>query len=1636
MAKKDWIATVKDFLLEQLSGINNNVLYVEDVGGVKYEFVLEFPDDIPTKTGISGSEIVDINKTLDNTIVNVQRVFPDGEVIIDYSFNAKGKGGDVQALENFNKILKEGKGMKGVLLEYYDTFPVETTLPTTLENDITIPNTPEGIDTPTSVVDEVDKLTPLADDVKEVTNDFTFNKFAEKQRTADSVIFRELEDGTIELLTIQRKRGPHRSLYALPGGIVESTVLDDEKILQAVIDPGKTFMRENTIHEYFIPFDTKQVVDVGKSANEIFAREGLREAIEEVGIDRTVIKNASTLPVKYERFDWDARAAKGVDVGGIVMLVDNDWVPTAKDDAKSYEWIKLDDVVDGSKELAFGHAEFVEDGFSKFYNNSIFEKSNIYTTYKNKSKYGIDIINQLQNIKKQNSARNVEIIKQANVVREQLGQPLINTNTTSFIDKENREMINSIRSIGYRDIGRNGFTAAQRMSPDIIFYDIMYQALNRDVQTNFIVEEDLVEVGREIAGIGQEPEQSLNRLVKLKPEAQARVINEIRENTLKRYGSNLKMMVNDGMKISPVVNSLYENARSIIYSEDFETVLKEILKEEVEIKVFNQNDETGKVVYDIVGYNMSEAADYATLDPTNSLIQEKGLKEAVDDNLNYLSYNYEEIAQPLNNLRERNNLFYKNTFPEEVYMDPIQWWKSSGQNFPEAALDIKKLKRGPGNTLIGMTYHGSQGLNTTGMEVIKILKDEIPKLNVSKTTQEAVQQFDNAWNRYLNKIATENNLDWLDPTKNRGNNLRGSVMYTTNNPGLAASYALGGNAGDLVTSGRNRINEAIHTLINNKDIFDVNNIKKLNRINSKLNKYGLQIVPNWQDMGEVAMRTLTNEPPFLVSPIIMQNNFKVPVDKMLHTDMPITRQLNNPSIRKAVNAALKNTGPEVLLNKDEFLNNALDLLIGIARNDKDGYTGINNLEFATSEDQAKVLEALVEARDNPNSPNRKYIKEYFINNMGYTTDLKTNRIKNIIDTGEGSWNDIVLTFIHNSGFGQQINSNKLQQAIGYLTASDATYYDPTPRSFENFNITAGEVLFDMEFNNFTKDKEVVKLNDLIDFIKQADVSIVGGNYAATNDLMYLKKIIEYFDNNPELSSKFWKAYSSMSDWKTMQKKAVTSADGTVMYFVDVNVNVLRDAAKTADNTIFMYSSKIDPKNNLRELREEFRPLVDGKYEYKFRKEVNEAVLANSGVAVGKDKELTLFLEQVTGLDYYRSNINSIGDNAVLADYIGMKSLAEGGIEVTMGTGGGRAGSNFHDNFYIVDPGNKFGVSEPKLSQFITNAVEFDIETLKVIEDVTLKGTSFADLDDNQIRKIAEFIPLEQVINSTEITTAQKERWSNIYNSLNITDNRFTSVAGINPKPLDGIFLNLNQELQEMITYQALHGDLKAPIIQNHIAKLYGEVATQVDPQDVIPVMKSTGLLRMLGNGLDLYDAAVFAPVLIDMIMSRTTGVGSTTETIGGSIADVAMDVYDPSKEDTVFEATWGSPEDPRTLAGGISNSIDIIKDPIVEVAKENPLLSGMFNSIKEGAISALTTVKNGLGLNEWIYNVKRDMYVSSALKEMGYDGKGNNIPSGLVKKLEGEYESYLPNNEDKYGRPLDVGDTSNMPDYTKGVFRR
>ena len=224
----------------------------------------------------------------------------------------------------------------------------------------------------------------------------------------------------------------------------------------------------------------------------------------------------------------------------------------------------------------------------------------------------------------------------------------------------------------------------------------------------------------------------------------------------------------------------------------------------------------------------------------------------------------------------------------------------------------------------------------------------------------------------------------------------------------------------------------------------------------------------------------------------------------------------------------------------------------------------------------------------------------------------------------------------------------------------------------------------------------------------------------------------------------------------------------------------------------------------------------------------------------------------------------------------------------------------------------------------------------------------------------------------------------MYSKLNISDGRFYNLNEINPTAIDGVFLQNFDELRELIARQSIFGDVQDNVVQNHATKVMDELFAQVPAENVAKVATRNGLLQTLGNGLDLFDAAVLAPVMLDMLISKTTGVGEATETIGGAVADVAQDIYDPTKTDTVFENLYGSPEDSGTLAGATSETIGILGEainPLVEEAKNNKLLGPMFDSIKEGAISALDTVKDGFGMNDWIYNVKRDMYVSTKLKE-------------------------------------------------------
>ena len=394
-----------------------------------------------------------------------------------------------------------------------------------------------------------------------------------------------------------------------------------------------------------------------------------------------------------------------------------------------------------------------------------------------------------------------------------------------------------------------------------------------------------------------------------------------------------------------------------------------------------------------------------------------------------------------------------------------------------------------------------------------------------------------------------------------------------------------------------------------------------------------------------------------------------------------------------------------------------------------------------------------------------------------------------------------------------------------------------------------------------------------------------------------------------------------------------------------------------------------------------------------------------------------------------------GSPTKYADIALLKSLSQSGIEIVAGTGGGRVGNDFHDVFGIVDPGDKFGTGVARQSKFDITALELDAEKLQTLTELAQGLKSYNDLDDNEIKAIAEFIPIETIMDNSELTDAKKQQYVDLYTALNINDQRFFNLDYIDPSQLDGVFLQNFDEYRELIAEGSIFGDVDSEAVKKKATQVAELLFEQVPAENVAQVAARNGFLQTLGNGLDMYDAVVLAPVFLDLLMSKTTGVGKATETIGGAVADVAQDIYDPTNKDTVFEKTYGSPEDPNSLAGLFSGTFDIYKEaanPLVEEAKNNRLLGPMFDSIKEGAISALDTVKDGFGMNDWIYNVKRDMYVSTKLKEKGYNGNNKTIPSGLVSQLESEYEAGLPKVEDKYGRPLDVADSTNFPKYNPG----
>ena len=1460
----------------------------------------------------------------------------------------------------------------------------------------------------------------LEDDVKEVNNDFVYKKFAEKQNTADNVIFKELDDGTVELLVIKRKRGPHRSLFALPGGIVEGEI-PVEILVKGVVDPGGSITFEP--HDLFMAFSEDKVLASPnlKRANEIFGVEALREAIEEVNLKKRFIKNSFYLPVKFNRLDWDARAAQGVNVGGMGIIIKDvieadvvdgrpvsnvieSWVPKAGDDALSYEWIKLGDVISGEKQLAFGHVEFVRDALYTSLKNELFEKSNQAKITKGIAIYDYEDITQLDNRIYETSQRNVEIIKASNKVRAKMGEPLIPIEGNNLVDRKDQAMIDSIR--GLKSYTSNSpdaikFTAQMQMSPDFIFIDLF-----NDLSEDSLYMLDNLELS-DLQINTYEGDDRTTKLANIK--SKNKVKTEIKDYLKNIYRSKLQSKINQGMMIGPYIAAMADNVDKIVNSKDFNVILNALIDSGVVIEQMPGSD-----TFSVLEWGDSELADYIRLYEGHTQIKNISLEAALDDVQNYLKANYNDVGQAAQNIRAKNKKFFEKTFPPEIYIPSWDYYKDNSASMPEAMLETQKLKLTGDNRLQGIVYHGSPGLNAKGRAVMDIFNKYLFNNNLNSSQQpieylanlkriNKKREFANSMEGLLNRISYENNIDWLDPTKYRGRQLRLNYMYSTSNPFVAASYSMGGHNSGTLNLMNVDANQAFNAMLNHVDVLDPEDVDTLNKLKVELEKFDIIIQEG--NTGQLTIRNRNTElPTRLVNPGVMQIKFDVPANAIMHTDMPLTRQLDNPNVQTLLTKIVDNMDPDIIFDEETLERLIFNLIDSLDKFDLD-------YDDAT---QQRIANLLTEATDEGTAA-RQTIKDYYIANIGNKQQFVKNDIAQIVKEGTRTFSDLQGLIASNLYARKSISNEGLIDSINYLTKFNLA----SPTFFVDNRQTAGHVLFTKLLSDKFATSSKIGTTEIANFISALDVNSLGGSYSATKDLEYVKRFLQVVPVTSDIFNDFIE-YRISEQAVGVDKYSKYDTNGFA-----VTDDILQDLATDAKEYVRIHNLRIDSKFGTN-MQEELKPLLEN-----FENVIDDIVFKNTSNPQG-DRTLINFLNRANSLP--QRYVQAVGQPHAYADILLLKSLSQSGIEIVAGTGGGRVANDYHDVFGIVDPGDKFGTGVPRQALYTVRGVELDEEAIEYLNEVISGNKSLNDLSDKEIKAIAAFIPIDDIQKNETLSQETKDRYSKLYKDLDIYDYRFME-GTINPKPVDGVFLQQFDEFRNLIDKQSIHGNVDSQEVQQHVAKMMNVLDGQVNPEDVTKIIKSSGLLKTFADGIDMFDVAVLAPVIVDMIMSKTTGVGSATKTIGGAVADVAQDIYDPTKTDTAFEAVYGSPEDPGTLAGATSDTIGIIGNtyvnPLIDAAQHNSVIKSMFESIKEGAITALTNVKDGLGMNDWLYNVKRDMYVSSKLKEKGYV-EGRTIPPGLVKELEHEYESALPKTTDKYGQPLDVSDTSNFPSYSPG----
>ena len=692
-----------------------------------------------------------------------------------------------------------------------------------------------------------------------------------------------------------------------------------------------------------------------------------------------------------------------------------------------------------------------------------------------------------------------------------------------------------------------------------------------------------------------------------------------------------------------------------------------------------------------------------------------------------------------------------------------------------------------------------------------MLKELQNRLFSIQNSPSVERQYLNSMEGLLNKIMYETDINWLDPTKYRGNMLRLNYMYTTSNPFLATSYAMGGfNTGEVELLNSNA-HDAFHTILNHTDVLEPDDVDTLNLIKEDLKRLGLSIQEQNGSLRIVDVDTGMR--PQLSDPIVMQVEFDIPSNAILHADMPITRQLKNPNVTKFLQNVLINLQADNMLDEtivDDLIKNLMEVMR------RDEINAVGYLDETMSSNVTAQLQTAIDDPDRAGAATRKTIKDYYIRSLADKQEIYKNKINTVVGDDAGSLrtlNEFLPQYLYAK---EAISQQGLDDAFAYVNSFGDNLIRPT--YFVNQKNTAGHVLFTKNLNDTFANVKRINFDVALNFANNLPIESLGGSYSATRDLLYLQRFMEVVQPDTEVFMDFIEFHKNHVGYKQIIKNMVQNK-------IEPTEDLLFDLANSARGYTSTNDVRVKSKYNIDLLKEVKDRTAN------LNTEVDDIVFSLNKNVEG-DKTLINFLNRMNGLP--QKHVEAIPRGGEFIDKLLLKSLAQSGIEIVAGTGGGRADAlAYHDVFGIVDPGDKFGTGIPREAKFQIKSVELDQDRTTFLNDLILGNRSLADLADDEIRAIAEIIPIETVTNNETLSQTTKDRWSKLYKDLNIYDDRFVKAPeNIAPRPLDGVFLQEFDDLRKMIAQQSIFGDVDDLAVQNQVTQVMRTLEGQVDPKDL------------------------------------------------------------------------------------------------------------------------------------------------------------------------------------------------------------